>query len=122
MQKLCPGPGATAEVLTRILKPPVSPIPDDKKHRSFVVIVDCIEVKGKHRYTFHLEGSAETELFRASCKFLKIVKEGDPSLFFEEIETPITTSKSKQNVKSNSDGFKKTKYQVEKIKSEKAAL
>ena len=60
---LRPGPGATASVLTRMMKPPVVSIVGDKKYRSRVVIVDCIEEKGKYCYSFNLEESNEAELF-----------------------------------------------------------
>ena len=112
-----PGPGATASVLTRMMKPPVASMVGDKKHRSRVVIVDCVEEKGKYRYSFHLEGSDEAELFTASCKFVKILEEGDPSLFFEEIES--TNRKSKRNVNSNNDGFKEPKIKWEKSRARK---
>ena len=99
-KSLRPGPGAIADVLTRMIKPTVASVAyaDDKKHRSRVVIVDRIEEKGKYRYSFYLEGSDGTELFNASCQFVNVLKEGDPSVFFEQIES--TSTKSKRNINS----------------------
>ena len=70
---LRPGPGAIADVLTRMMKPPVASMADDKIHRSrVVVIVDLIKEKGKYRFTFHLEHSDEAELFTAAYIYVNI--------------------------------------------------
>ena len=78
------GKGAIGEILTRYIKPKISPMPDDKKHRSRIILVDRYEEKEKLRYSFRFEGGDETELFNASHnKFVTIIKEGDPLLLFD---------------------------------------
>ena len=58
-------------------------MPDDKKHRSCIILVDRYEEKEKLCYSFGFEGGDETELFNASHKFVTIIKEGDPLLLFD---------------------------------------
>jgi len=116
---LHPGPGAIANVLTRMMKPTVPVATNDKNHRSRIVIVDRIQEKGKYRYTFHLEGGDNNKLFNASCQFVTILKEGDSRVFFNEIES-TRTSKSKYNINSNSnDDFKEPKIGWKKSKARK---
>ena len=89
------GKGAIGEILTRYVKPEISPMPDDKKHRSRIILVDRYEEKGKLRYSFRFEDGDETELFNASYRFVTIIKEGDPLLLFDKNE----------KVNSNSNEF-----------------
>jgi len=80
------GEGAIGEILTRLVNPKVSPMPDDKQHRSRIVLVDRYEEKGKCRFSFYFEDGNETKLFNASYRFVTILKEGDPSLLFDKSE------------------------------------
>ena len=74
--KLRAGKGAMADVLTRMIKPPIALT--HSEHRSHVVIVKRTKEKGKFRYTFYLKGEEKSKLYNTSCRFVNIIKEGNP--------------------------------------------
>lgn len=79
------GKGAIGEILTRFISPKVR-MPDDKRHRSRIILIDRYDENGKWRYSFHFEDGDETELFNASYRYVTILKEGDVSLLFDKDE------------------------------------
>ena len=82
--KLRAGKGAKATILTKMIRPNNVAIPHEK-HRSTIIITDCIEENGKHRFLFHFDGVDETQLLNGSIRYVTIVSEGEPSLFFDVI-------------------------------------
>jgi hypothetical protein len=79
------GQGAEADILTKMIRPKVA-LPHNNP-RSRVVIIDRVEEKGKHRFIFHFVGADETQLFNGSDQYVSIIKEGNPLLFFNVIES-----------------------------------
>ena len=53
--KLRAGKGAKATILTKMIRPNNVAMPHEK-HRSTIIITDCIEENGKHRFLFHFDG------------------------------------------------------------------
>jgi hypothetical protein len=49
------GQGAEAGILTKMIRPKVA-LPHNNP-RSRVIIIDCVEEKGKHRFIFHFVGA-----------------------------------------------------------------
>ena len=105
MTKLRAGQGAEAEILTKMITPKQA-VPH-KDHRSSVILMSRVEETGKYCFLFHFVGADDTQFMHASCQFVKILKEGDPSSFFDEIVS---------NNNGNGNGNGKTKFLEPKIK------
>jgi hypothetical protein len=103
MTKLRAGQGAEAEILTKMITPKQA-VPH-KDHRSSVILMNRVEEKGKYCFLFHFVGADDTQFMHASYQFVKILKEGDPSSFFDEIVS-----------NNNGNGNGKTKFLEPKIK------
>ena len=95
MAKLRAGRGAHATILTKYVKPP-QVIPHSG-HRSDIVLVDQEEKS----YSFYYladdnAGNEEAPILHASCRYVKVVSEGDSSLLFNKDKEPdIPWAKSK---------------------------
>ena len=109
--KLRAGKGAKATILTKMIRPNNVAIPHEK-HRSTIIITDCFEEKGKHRFLFHLDGVDETQLLNGSIRYVTIVSEGEPSLFFDVIE-----SNNNNTTGNNSNGQKFVEPKISWAKS-----
>ena len=88
MPKLRAGRGAYGTVLTKYIRP--HQIVPRAGHRSDVVLLDEEE---DGNYTFFLQvdndsGNENAQLLCASSRFVKIVREGDPSLLFDKDQEP----------------------------------
>ena len=80
------GKGAQASVLTKMIRPQ-QPLPDNSRgHRSLVIIEDrFLNQNGKQCYHFRYPNLDINEpLMFASTHYVRIVREGEPSLFFDE--------------------------------------
>lgn len=98
-KKLRAGTGAEATILTKYIRPPqFVPHP---QHRSEIILLD---LRGKD-YTFcyshdNESGNTDIPILTGSCRFVKIVKEGDETQFFsktyEEPNIPWGDSKAKR--------------------------
>jgi len=83
-KKLLAGPGAEASILSKYIKPEQMRHLDNKDHRSDIILEGKFENgKGKKCFHFRYAGDISSPLLHASCRFVKVVKEGDPSLFFD---------------------------------------
>ena len=80
--KLRPGKGAVALVLTRFIKS-AQPIQQSMDHRSYVVLEEeDKDDKGKKIYRFYYDGDEEKKMMWANNRYLKVEKEGKPELLF----------------------------------------
>ena len=77
------GQGATAEVLTQMIRPHVVYDNDNQTQRSCVVVVDLVDKNKKYCYTFHLKDGDNTKIYDASIRYCSIVEEGDPYKFLK---------------------------------------
>jgi hypothetical protein len=107
MTKLHAGQGAEAEILTKMVTPKQA-VPH-KDHRSSVILMNRVEEKGRYRFIF--VGADDTQFMHASCQFVKILKEGNPSSFFDEIVS-----------NNNGNGNGKTKFLEPNIKWAKSRV
>ena len=117
--KLRAGKGAKATILTKMIRPNNVAIPHEK-HRSTIIITDRIEENGKHRFLFHFDGADETQLLNGSIRYVTIVSEGEPSLFFDVIESNnnnTTNNNSNNNNTTNSNGKKFVEPKISWAKS-----
>ena len=86
MVRLNAGKDAQASVLTKMIRPQ-QPLPDESKgHQTIVILVDkFLNEKGKPWYHFKYPHSDDNDpLLSASAHFVKVEREGHPSLFFNE--------------------------------------
>ena len=83
-RKLHAGKGAICSVLTRYISPKQCNAAKD--HRSEIVLVDRYrDDKGKQRYSFRLKDEHNGDfLLNASCRFVKVVREGELEDIFDE--------------------------------------
>ena len=89
------GKGAEASVLTKFIRPQ-QPLPggDVRNHRSVVILVDkFVNEKGKLCYRFKYPLSNNEELMFATARYVKVTREGEPSLFFDEPVAPKRRTK-----------------------------
>jgi hypothetical protein len=92
-KKLRAGVGARATILTKFIKPPQPvPFPD---HRSDVVILGKVENTYTlcHAVDNHF-GNINAETLRATCRYVKVISEGDSSLLFGNDEPAIPWGQS----------------------------
>ena len=80
MASLEAGRGAHARVLTKYIRPRQE-IPY-AGHRSKIVLLDFVE--GRYHFYFEDNNSEEVQTLNASSRYVQIVSEGDPSLFFQK--------------------------------------
>ena len=104
------GQGATAEVLTQMIRPHV--VYDNQTQRSRVVIVDLVDKNKKYHYTFHLKDRDNTKIYNASIRYCSIVEEGDPSKFFKVLL-------SSKLINTNTDDFEEPEIPWKKSKARK---
>ena len=87
MVKLRAGRGAYATVLTKYIRPRQRVPQTD--HRSDIVLLD--KQNGTYTFCFREDndsGNEEAQIFHASCRYVKIVKEGNLMLLFNKDEEP----------------------------------
>jgi hypothetical protein len=84
-----PGIGAKGNVLTKFIYPKLSN--NDPQHRSDVVLVGQEEMtvnkKTQDCYTFSLIGGPPGIVYHAAKRYVKLVKEGDRSKRFDEVDS-----------------------------------
>ena len=89
------GVGAEAEILTKMIQPRL-PVPHHG-HRSRVILTSLVQDKNKRHFLFHLVGANATQVvLRGSYHYVKVVKEGDPTLFFDTDDS--TTAFQEPNI------------------------
>ena len=86
-ESLRAGSGAEGKVLTKMIKPTQPNINPKSKHQSNVVILDYLQENESTFYKMcfredHESGNEDFTLLTANKHFVKITKEGDPSLLF----------------------------------------
>lgn len=87
MVKLRAGVGAEASILTRFIKPEQTAPRND--HRSNVILDSRFEDQnGKQHFRFQYAGdNVSGQLLSGLCRWVKVTKEGNPSLYFEGLRT-----------------------------------
>ena len=98
MASLEAGRGAHARVLTKYIRPRQE-IPY-AGHRSEIVLLDFVE--GRYHFYFEDNNSEEVQTLNASSRYVQIVSEGDPSLFFQKEFKEPKISWAKLNAKKTS--------------------
>lgn len=85
MANLQAGRGAYATVLTKCIRPRQE-IPC-VGHRSDIILCDLKEKENegaRFSFYFRADNSEDVQILNASCRYVQIVSEGDPSLFFKK--------------------------------------
>ena len=99
-QRLRPGKGAIANILTKFIKPK-QPLPDNSnKHRSNIVLEkEGQDENNKRIVYFYYDGDEEKNLMYANHRYVNILKEGDHMLLFEGPGEPRLPDSNEPNVK-----------------------